>query len=105
MSTPTPKKPKIITRFIPVKFTEDPEIGLVYYRNPTLNDFMGINTFGLQVLKSANGYYIGALVQQTSKGVGTYWVPNYRDSQEYWGKREEAEKALLTGEYKVKVNP
>lgn len=76
-----------------------------------LNCFEGANISGLQILKSAAGYYIGALCKadwyekKESKDKDApeeFWEPNYRDSQYYWRTREEAEIAFLSGKYEVK---
>jgi hypothetical protein len=64
-----------------------------------LNPWGGGNIHHIQILKSAAGYYIGALCQ-CDWGEG--WEPNFRDSQRYWAEREEAESALRSGKYEVK---
>ena len=87
-------------------FTED--YGIVYSKNPTLNNFGGLDITDMQVLKSAAGYYIGDLCQDTfdlDDGTGktvTMWSPCSRDSQDYWPERKMAEEALISGKYKVK---
>ena len=53
----------------------------------------------LEVLKSANGYYIGRMCL-----VETYNCkePYSRESVEYWGSRKEAQSALDSGNYEVR---
>jgi len=65
---------------------------------PELNEFEGANFSHIQVLKSAAGYYIGALCKTKIKKKD-YWSPHFRDSENYWEKREDAEQALRSGEY------
>lgn len=66
----------------------------------TLNEFEGADIHDLQVLKSAAGYYIGALSK--ADWHPTFWEPNLRDSACYWPTRAEAETALRSGNYPVK---
>lgn len=65
-----------------------------------LNELEGADIHHLQVLKSAAGYYIGALCK--ADWHPTFWEPNFRDSDCYWATREEAEVALRCGSYPVK---
>lgn len=95
-------------KFIPVLFQEE-AIGLVYFKNPVLNQFGGVDTNGIQVLKSAAGYYIGSLFeegdtsQEPEEGRRDYYYSPYmRDSQEYWATREEAEQHLIKRDYQIK---
>lgn len=48
-----------------------------------------------KVLRSAAGYYIGTEIDGE---------PNSRDSAYYWDCREDAEKALKTGDWKQRKN-
>lgn len=92
--------------FIPIRTYE---MGLVYVKNPNFNQFGGIDVPHTQVLKSAAGYYIGDLIEDTftiDDGTGKtikMWMPNSRDSECYWETREEAENALVTNKYPVKL--
>lgn len=74
------------------------EAGIYTLEVDKLNSFEGADTCYLQVLKSAAGYYIGTL-EEDSPG---FWTPHSRDSQYYWSKRKDAEDALRTGDYPVK---
>lgn len=65
-----------------------------------LNEFEGADIYHLQVLKSAAGYYIGALCK--ADWHPAFWEPMLRDSACYWATREEAESALRSGNYPVK---
>lgn len=68
-----------------------------------LNCHHGADICEMQVLKSAAGYYIGGLSEADwYDGPGSYWQPEYRDSDCYWPTREEAEEALKTRKYPVK---
>lgn len=84
------------------------EYGIVYSKNPKLNTFGGLDIRDMQILKSAAGYYIGDLINETfdlDDGTGksvTMWTPYSRDSQDYWEDRKQAEEALITGKYRVK---
>lgn len=95
----------MLPKFVPVQ-TE--ELGIVYVKDPKFNQFGGIDTHNTQVLRSAAGYYIGDLIEDTftlDDGKGTVmkmWMPNSRDSQCYWPTREEAEAALIENKYPVK---
>ena len=95
-------------KFIPVLFQEE-AIGLVYFKNPVLNQFGGVDTNGIQVLKSAAGYYIGSLFeegdtsQEPEEGRRDYYYSPYMDSQEYWATREEAEQHLIKRDYQIKL--
>ena len=62
------------------------------------NGFGGIDTPDMQVLKSAAGYYIGCLCQESD---GQYY-PNFRDSECFYQTRDIANKAFLTGNYPIK---
>jgi hypothetical protein len=66
-----------------------------------LNELHGINVPHLQVLKSAAGYFIGSLCK--ADWHPTFWEPNFRHSEQYWETREDAESALITGLYDVKI--
>lgn len=66
---------------------------------PLEENFGGVPTNELQVLRSAAGYYIGTLQYD---GEDRQWYPFMRDSECYWNTREEAEEALSTGKYPVK---
>lgn len=66
----------------------------------SLNELGGANIHHIQVLKSAAGFYIGTLSK--ADWHSTFWEPNSRDSQCYWGTRKEAEYALRSGNYPVK---
>lgn len=66
-----------------------------------LNNFEGANIPHIQVLKSAAGYYIGALCR-ADWSQEEFWEPDFRDSDCYWSKRIEAETALRTHKYPVK---
>jgi hypothetical protein len=81
------------------------DFGLVY-KEFTPNGFGGFDCTLLQVLKSAAGYYIGALCCSNYAEKGEYpeyhWEPNFRDSNEYFDTRELAEDAFINGKYSVK---
>lgn len=83
-----------IAVFIPV-FIGD--IGLVYFKNPTLNNFGGVDVEGTQILKSPAGYYIGSLYkegdtsQEPIKGMPDYFFLPYSRDSAYYPTREEAE--------------
>lgn len=90
------------TTLYPVRYSIDETLGLTFMTG-TLNQFHGLDVRGLQVLKSAAGYYIGSLCTEKIEGVeGDLWLPNSRDSQRYWATRDEAEEALLKNNYEVK---
>ncbi len=86
------------------------EYGFVYKEVKALNHLHGADTNALQVLKSAAGYFIGALCkadwykkdESDPESPNEFWEPNFRDSACYWATREEAEQALLEGNYPVK---
>ena len=59
----------------------------------------GLATEGLQVLKSAAGYYIGTLQEDAEDGI---WYPYTRQSQDYWATYEQAAECLRTGKYTPK---
>lgn len=66
-----------------------------------LNEFQGANIHNTQVLKSAAGYYIGSLCK-ADWCEEEFWEPYSRDSNCYWGKRKDAEEALINNNYPVK---
>lgn len=74
--------------------------GIYELRVDKLNSFEGADIGETQVLKSAAGYYIGALEQMS--GQLDYWIPSIRNSAHYFKTRQDAEMALITGNYPVK---
>lgn len=91
-----------MTNYVPIRHEE---LGVIYFKNPKFNSFGGMDVSYTQVLKSAAGFYIGDLIQEDWSDINVKnecWMPHSRDSQEYWGTREEAEHALITGKYAIK---
>ncbi len=80
----------------------DEEKGLCEMEVDQLNWAEGVNIYNMQVLKSAAGYYIGMLSKADWSKDEEFWEPFLRDSECYYGTREEAENALRTGNYPVK---
>lgn len=66
---------------------------------PHRNAFGGENHDGVQVLKSAAGYYVGRLYYDAELGG---YLPYSRDSYGYYASREEAEAHL---KYYEDLNP
>lgn len=97
-------------RIVPLKMNQSEEHGGIFFRkiryeDGELNHLGGLNTTDIQVLKSAAGFYIGWLEQDnwgTAEEPNIQWSPAARDSQQYWPTREDAEVALMTGNYQVK---
>lgn len=77
------------------------EAGFKEIEVENLNWAEGANISYTQILKSAAGYYIGALCK-ADYGTVEFWEPNFRDSACYWKTREEAEAAFISGNYPVK---
>jgi len=74
--------------------------GLIKYLTvDKLNELHGADIQHLQVLKSAAGYFIGNLCK--ADWHPNFWEPLSRDSKYYWKTREDAECALVLGDYEV----
>jgi len=85
---------------IKVIYRNEDSVGVHEIEVDKLNEFEGVDFKHLQVLKSAAGFFIGALCK--ADWHPTFWEPNFRDSQGYWDTRTEAEDALRSGDYPVK---
>lgn len=94
-----------VEQLYPIMLQDSEELCGIFYKTGTLNGFFGLDISHIQVLKSAAGFYIGALCKDnygTEEEPNYQWAPNFRDSQYYWATREEAETALIIGNYEVK---
>lgn len=91
----------VITPIYPIVIEESEAICGLFFITGQLNGLGGLNKPFRQILKSAAGYYIGYL-SKADWSEEEFWEPYSRDSQEYWNTREEAEEALILGNYSVK---
>lgn len=60
-----------------------------------------IDEYKLEVCKSANGYYIGTMSDDSDMG---FLMPNSRESVEYWSSYEDAKTALKENKWTQRLN-
>jgi hypothetical protein len=84
---------------VPVNTRPDEEPRIEYVQTEGFNSFGGVDSRHQQVLQSAAGFYVGMLYHDEEMGG---WFPYSRDSARYWKVREEAEEALLSGNFMPK---